>query len=134
MKAKVVTPGKILQVQTDFNATLPVHIHKPAGSITIKGEYSRKVAAKAAGMVQQQTRAAGSVERGDEAGSQDTNGKLNVSNFNQNAGRGARNSKNNGLRPVRLFNYATSQATSAPNEPLQPVSYTHLTLPTICSV
>ena len=85
MKTKLVTPGKILQVQTDFNATLPINIHKPAGSITIKADYSRKAAgAKAVAAPPSQQRASGSVERGDEAVSQEgsSKGKLNVSSFN----------------------------------------------------
>ena len=105
---------QLLQVQTDFNATLPINIHKPAGSITIKADYRKK------GGVQQKP---GSIQVVNEEASDqgpgpeltNSTGKLNVSSFKA---RGDRNQKNNGLRPVRLFNYATAVTESAPRESL----------------
>ena len=78
---------QILQVQTDFNATLPIHIHKPAGSITIKADHPRKKPSSI-----ERVEGEGSLENTEATGN--SSGKLNVSSFNgskQNA-RGARNS------------------------------------------
>jgi len=44
VKPKFTSPSnkQLLQVQTDFNATLPISVHKPTGSITIKAQPHRK--------------------------------------------------------------------------------------------
>ena len=47
IKTKLPSPAdkankQMLQVETDFNMTLPITIHKPAGTITIKANHPRK--------------------------------------------------------------------------------------------
>lgn len=118
MKPKFASPTNsdnqknLLQVQTDFNATLPLSINKPAGSITIKAQPHRK-------------KQFGSIEHPpEECDSAASMGKLkSVSGFGSNPqhARGVHNQQNNGLRPVRLFNYATTKAPQTAREDLQSV-------------